>query len=81
MPPAMLEPLFLKWENKWHDAGGKDINNPKIPVSFVTQNGTVVWQAGDGPVIEKIEAIAKDERPAKDSADIFDVLMKDKPKK
>ncbi len=30
-----LEPYFLKWEEKWFSSGGKDINNPKIPVQFV----------------------------------------------
>lgn len=38
-----LEPLFSKWEKKWHDDGGKDINNPKIPLSFVEMHGTLVW--------------------------------------
>jgi hypothetical protein len=39
MTPANLEPLFSKWEKKWHDDGGKDINNPKIPLEFVMENG------------------------------------------
>jgi hypothetical protein len=37
--PAALEPYFSKWEKKWHDSGGKDINNPKIPVRFVREHG------------------------------------------
>jgi hypothetical protein len=36
---AQLEPYFSKWERKWHDTGRKDINNPKIPLSFVTEHG------------------------------------------
>ena len=47
---AKLEPLFSKWEQKWHNDGGKDINNPKIPVKFVEQNGTKVWPPGALPV-------------------------------
>jgi hypothetical protein len=43
MPPAALEEYFTKWERKWHDDGGKDINNPKIPVDFVERNGTLVY--------------------------------------
>src|SRR6266446_6237232 len=35
MKPNALEPYFSKWEAKWHDSDGKDINNPKIPVKFV----------------------------------------------
>jgi hypothetical protein len=45
MEPAQLEPLFTHWEEKWHRDGGKDINNPKIPVVFVVQNGTLVFGA------------------------------------
>src|SRR5262249_44849598 len=43
MPPAALEEYFTKWEKKWHDSGGRDINNPKIPVEFVARNGTLVF--------------------------------------
>ncbi|MFO1483903.1 MAG: hypothetical protein U1F71_11140 [Verrucomicrobiaceae bacterium] len=39
MNPAQLEPYFTTWERKWHESGGKDINNPKIPVRFVVENG------------------------------------------
>jgi hypothetical protein len=44
MEPAKLEPYFSKWETKWHESGGKDINNPKIPVKFVVENGELVYQ-------------------------------------
>jgi hypothetical protein len=44
MKPAGLEPYFSKWETKWHDSGGKDINNPKIPVKFVVEQGELVHQ-------------------------------------
>jgi len=43
MPPAALEPYFTKWERKWHADGEKDINNPKIPVKYVIDNGTLVY--------------------------------------
>ena len=39
MTPERLEPYFTKWEQKWHADGGKDINNPKISVKFVRENG------------------------------------------
>lgn len=42
MPPEKLEPFFKAWEAKWH-AEKKDINNPKIPLVFVVQNGELVW--------------------------------------
>lgn len=45
MSPSALEPYFSRWEAKWHESGGKDINNPKIPVGFVQSNGTLVHSA------------------------------------
>lgn len=40
---AQLEPYFSKWEQKWHDSGGKDINNPKIPLTFVREHGKKIF--------------------------------------
>ncbi len=42
MKPAELEPYFSNWEQKWHSSGGKDINNPKIPVKFVVEHGRMI---------------------------------------
>jgi hypothetical protein len=42
--PDELEPYFSKWESKWNASGGKDINNPKIPVRFVTDRGRQIYQ-------------------------------------
>ena len=39
------ESFFSKWERKWHDDGGKDINNPKILLSFVKDQGEVLYYA------------------------------------
>jgi transcriptional regulator with XRE-family HTH domain len=43
MTPAQLEPYFGKWEDKWRP--GRDLNNPKIPVKFVQQEGTLVYHS------------------------------------
>jgi hypothetical protein len=43
MPPQHLEPIFMNWENKWHESGGKDINNPKIPMRFVLEKGIRIY--------------------------------------
>ena len=40
-----MEPFFTKWEAKWNDEGGKDINNPKIPLSYVIDHGKQLWGA------------------------------------
>lgn len=45
MTPLQLDPYYQKWLKKWHDDGGKDINNPKIPLHFVIDHGTLLWGA------------------------------------
>lgn len=40
--PTDLEKYYRKWETKWRDDGGKDINNPKIPLRYVREHG-VPW--------------------------------------
>lgn len=58
MKAVELEPLFSRWEAKWHDSGGKDINNPKIPLDFVVRNGTLLY--GIVPLLK----LAKKDQPA-----------------
>lgn len=38
-----MEPFYAKWETKWHADGGKDINNPKIPLKYVVENGDLLY--------------------------------------
>lgn len=47
MEPYELAPLFEAWERSWHERGGRDLNNPKIPVKFVCEKGTLIH--GDAP--------------------------------
>lgn len=42
---SQLEPYFAAWDKKWRSRRGKDINNPKIPVSFVRQTGKVLFSS------------------------------------
>ena len=42
--PKDLEPYFTLWEKKWYESGGKDINNPKIPVKFVVSKGELFYK-------------------------------------
>lgn len=49
--PADMEYWYKKWEEKWHGDGGKDINNPKVPVSYVIEHGIKLY--GDPPQINK----------------------------
>ena len=39
LEPSDMEPWYRKWEDKWHADGGKDINNPKVPLSYVREHG------------------------------------------
>jgi hypothetical protein len=49
MEPDQLEPLFSLWERKWHESGGRDLNNPKIPVQFVREHGQLLFREGTSP--------------------------------
>jgi hypothetical protein len=44
LTPAQMESFYAKWEKKWHDDGGKDINNPKIPLTYVQNNGRLIFE-------------------------------------
>jgi hypothetical protein len=44
---ADLEYYYIKWEEKWHSSGGKDINNPKIPLKYVMEHGEILYSADD----------------------------------
>lgn len=44
MTPKDMEPFYSKWEEKWHADGNKDINNPKIPATFVEESGKLVYR-------------------------------------
>jgi hypothetical protein len=43
LTPEKLEIFYSHWEEKWHKDGGKDINNPKIPLKYVQENGELVY--------------------------------------
>ncbi|OIN24853.1 helix-turn-helix domain-containing protein [Vibrio barjaei] len=47
LTPEDLEFYYDKWTRQWHDRGGKDINNPKIPLTYVQDNGTLVYEKSD----------------------------------
>jgi hypothetical protein len=43
LTPLQLEKYYSKWEEKWHKDGGKDINNPKIPLRYVRETGLQLY--------------------------------------
>ena len=46
MTPQMLEPFYSKWEAQYIE-NNKDINNPKIPLKYVRENGIKVFMHND----------------------------------
>ncbi|NSM56136.1 helix-turn-helix domain-containing protein [Wolbachia endosymbiont of Atemnus politus] len=48
LTPQDLEPYYVAWEKKWHDIGGKDINNPKIPLKYVRDKGKLLYHCDEG---------------------------------
>ena len=56
LTPEQMEPYYERWERKWHDEGGKDINNPKVPLSFVRQHGEVLFdfESGNGRLEDRL---------------------------
>jgi hypothetical protein len=49
MTPANLEPYYRRWETKWHEDGNRDINNPKVPLTFVEENGELLYDSTAEP--------------------------------
>lgn len=44
LTPSDLEPYYSRWEEKWHERGGRDINNPKIPLKYVMETGELIYR-------------------------------------
>lgn len=43
LTPEIMAPFYEMWGEKWHADGGKDINNPKIPLKYVVENGKLLY--------------------------------------
>lgn len=63
LTPDAMEPYYAKWEQKWHDEGGKDINNPKVPLKHVMEHGAVVWLPPGVTKFEKPKIVKDPNRP------------------
>jgi hypothetical protein len=44
LTPDDLELYFSRWESVWRERGGKDINNPKIPLKYVELIGELIYK-------------------------------------
>jgi hypothetical protein len=49
LEPSDMEHWYTIWEKKWHDDGSKDINNPKVPLSYVEKNGKLIFDYSSYP--------------------------------
>jgi hypothetical protein len=49
LTPLKMEPWFEKWETKWHSTG-RDINNPKVPLSYVRKHGQRLYSSLGEPL-------------------------------
>jgi hypothetical protein len=48
LTPVALEYFYQRWEEKWNENGGKDINNPKIPLKYVMEHGERLYSVDVG---------------------------------
>ena len=53
--PSGMEHWFKKWEAKWHNDGGKDINNPKVPLTYVQKHGELLYSFLSKPLEKSSE--------------------------
>ncbi len=58
LTPANMEYYYAFWEKKWKDDGNKDINNPKIPLSYVTANGKLIYKMDADRLFREAKIIA-----------------------
>jgi hypothetical protein len=45
LKPADMEHWYKKWGAKWSADGDKDINNPKVPLSYVRKHGKRLYSS------------------------------------
>lgn len=68
IPSATLEgPFFSVWEKKWND-NRRDINNPKIPLRFVIDNGRLI---SDKPYVPPARTPRRRYRTDEDPGDLL----------
>ncbi len=57
--PKDLAVYYDKWDAKWRESGGKDINNPKIPLAFVVEKGSLLY--GMPPTPRTVQASSSED--------------------
>jgi Restriction endonuclease PvuII len=54
LKPAAMEYWYQRWHTKWHADGGKDINNPKVPLRYVRTHGELLYSSLGGNLEDTI---------------------------
>jgi hypothetical protein len=54
LKPKTMEYWYHLWETKWH-SNGRDINNPKVPLTYVRKNGKLLHSAVDEPLEKSLK--------------------------
>lgn len=54
MKPAAMEYWYKKWEAKWDADGGKDINNPKVPLTYIRLHGELLHSSIGEPLEQSL---------------------------
>lgn len=54
LKPADMEYWYKRWAAKWVADGNKDINNPKVPFSYVRKHGKLLYSTVGNKLEEKI---------------------------
>lgn len=58
LTPQAMSPFYDTWEEKWNKTQ-RDLNNPKIPLKYVIENGILVWLP-DGVQTFTVDKLKKD---------------------
>lgn len=64
LTPQEMEPYYKGWISKWHVDGGKDINNPKVPLSYVVHVGTLLWGVAPPANSMKKRPVVRSRKPS-----------------
>ncbi len=64
LKPAAMKYWYAKWSTKWKADGNKDINNPKVPLSYVRKHGKQLYSNVDEDLEDTLPGSRKKPRPA-----------------
>lgn len=72
LTPQDMVLYYSSWINKWNGDGGKDINNPKVPLTYVVAVGKLLW--GTAPPATTMKKAPVKRRRKHDDPELPDLL-------